>query len=243
MSELTKLLLHGARGRMGQAIQKNAAGAGCEVLRGADEGDALDFTGCEVAVDFSSPAATVNLVEGAARALVPVVIGTTGHSEEERGMIREAGQDLPIVWAGNFSVGVTLLRHLVELAARALPEGFDIEIVEMHHGQKKDAPSGTAMHLLDAAKEGRKDPGARVTHGREGQVGARPRGEIGVHALRGGDIVGEHTVLFAGPGERLELTHKASDRAIFALGALRAARWVIGQPPGLYDMHEVLELR
>ena len=149
-----------------------------------------------------------------------------------------------MVRAGNFSTGVNLLFYLTEIAARVLDKDsdFDPEVIEMHHRLKKDAPSGTADRLLEILKESRKLQDENIVHGRSGMVGERPRQEIGSHALRGGDVVGDHTVMFAGMGERIELTHRATDRKIFAAGALRAAKWAVSQPPGLYSMQDVLGL-
>ena len=149
---------------------------------------------------------------------------------------------VPCVWAGNFSVGVNLLYSLVRRAARALGEDYDTEVIEMHHRMKKDAPSGTAARLLEIILEERKLDATALRHGREGITGERKPSEVGIHSLRGGDVVGDHTVIFAGPGERLELTHRASERAVFALGALRAAQWVVAQKPRVYDMQDVLGL-
>ena len=150
---------------------------------------------------------------------------------------------VPCVWAGNFSVGVNLLFALTRRAAGVLGSDYDAEVMEMHHRFKQDAPSGTAARLLEIILEERKLTAAALRHGRSGIPGARTSTEVGVHALRGGDVIGDHTVMFAGLGERIELTHKASDRAIFARGALRAAQWVVGQPPGVYDMQDVLGLK
>ncbi|MFN5805250.1 MAG: 4-hydroxy-tetrahydrodipicolinate reductase, partial [Opitutia bacterium] len=175
----------------------------------------------------------------------PLVIGTTGHTAEEKAAINAAIKGLPVVWAGNYSVGVTLLNALVRQAARSLADAgrWDVEVLEMHHRLKKDAPSGTAETLLKILLEERKLAKEALKHGRDGLVGERPLGEIGVHAIRGGDVVGDHTVLFAAEGERLELTHKASNREIFARGAVRAARWLKSQPAGLYGMEDVLGLK
>ena len=174
----------------------------------------------------------------------PMVIGTTGHESGEKAEIEALSSKIPMVWAGNFSTGVNLLFYLTEQAARVLDgqSDFDPEVIEMHHRLKKDAPSGTADRLLEILKESRELGDDQVAHGRSGMVGARPAKEIGSHALRGGDVVGDHTVLFAGMGERIELTHRATDRKIFAAGALRAAKWVVGHSPGLYSMQDVLGL-
>jgi 4-hydroxy-tetrahydrodipicolinate reductase len=150
---------------------------------------------------------------------------------------------VPCVWAGNFSVGVNLLFALTRRASAVLGSDYDAEVVEMHHRFKKDAPSGTAARLLEIILEERKLDASALRHGREGITGERTAGEVGIHALRGGDVVGDHTVMFAALGERIELTHKASDRGIFARGALRAAQWIVHQPAGVYDMQDVLGLK
>ena len=176
---------------------------------------------------------------------VALVIGTTGHSDEQKNAIREASKTIPIVHASNFSTGVNLLFHLTRKAASILGnETFDIEVTEMHHRHKVDAPSGTARTLLDIINEETQTSYEDdVTHGREGNVGPRPKGEIGMHTLRGGDVVGDHTVMFAADGERFELTHKASSRMTFATGSVRAALWLRGKEAGLYDMQDVLGLK
>jgi 4-hydroxy-tetrahydrodipicolinate reductase len=173
-----------------------------------------------------------------------MVIGTTGHSKEDRHAIEQLSNFIPMVWAGNFSTGVNLLFFLTQQAAKVLDlnSGFDPEVIEMHHRLKKDAPSGTADRLLEILKESRNASDEDISHGREGMPGERNVNEIGSHALRGGDIVGEHTVMFAGMGERIELTHRATDRVIFAAGALKAAKWVVNQPANLYSMQDVLGL-
>ena len=171
------------------------------------------------------------------------MIGTTGHSQKERELIDEMASSVPVVFSPNFSVGVNALFWLTRKAAQMLGPDFDLEITEMHHRLKKDAPSGTAKKLAEILSEARKlDYAKDVRHGREGLPGERSSNEIGLHSIRGGDVVGDHTVIFAGAGERLELTHKASSRETFALGALRAAHWVVGKPPGLYSMENVLGL-
>lgn len=199
------------------------------------------FAASDAVIDFTTPASTMALAEQAAATGKPLVIGTTGISAEQ---FRELGQyanKAPIVWASNMSVGVTLLAELVREVAKKLNPDFDIEIAEMHHRNKVDAPSGTALSLGRAAAEGRGvDFDAMACLSREGQTGARPAGEIGFATLRGGDVIGDHTVVFAGPGERIELTHKSSSRSIYAYGAVRAARWLIGKPAGLYAMSDVL---
>lgn len=240
-----RIVIHGSRGRMGAAVAAAAAEAGLVVGAAVDTGDdlAAALPRGDVVVDFSAPQATRHLLEQAVAARKPVVLGTTGHPAEERAALRQLAAKIPCVWAGNFSVGVNLLFALTRRAAAVLGEDYDAEIVEMHHRFKQDAPSGTAARLLEIVLEERRRDATAVRHGREGLVGARPAGEVGVHALRGGDVVGDHTVLFAALGERVELTHKASDRAIFARGALRAAAWVVNQPAGLSDMQDVLGLR
>ncbi|HWV38794.1 MAG TPA: 4-hydroxy-tetrahydrodipicolinate reductase [Vulgatibacter sp.] len=194
--------------------------------------------GAEVVVDFTSPQATAAHVEVCASAGAALVIGTTGLSPREHEAIEGASRRIPVVFAPNMSVGMNLLFRLVEEAAGALP-GFDTEVVEIHHRHKKDSPSGSALRLARAIAQGRGGAG-EVVHGRRGQVGARPAGEIGMHALRGGEVAGDHTVFLLGPGERLELTHRASSREAFAAGAVRAALWVKGRPAGLYSMQDVL---
>jgi 4-hydroxy-tetrahydrodipicolinate reductase len=240
-----KVLLNGSRGRMGQAIAAAAAETGITLCATLDAGDAVtDHIGaCDVIIDFSSHRATEALLELALAHKKPIVIGTTGHSAEEKTRLLGLAQQVPCVWAGNFSIGVNLLFALTRRASAILGADYDIEVVEMHHRFKKDAPSGTAARLLEIIQEERKLSAAALRHGREGITGERTPTEIGVHALRGGDVVGDHTVMFAAMGERLELTHKASDRGIFARGSLRAAQWLVGRKAGLYDMQDVLGLK
>ena len=238
------ILLNGAQGRMGRAISAIAEEEGCRIALecdlGSEPGD--DLSACEVAVDFSSHESTPDLAALCAAAGKPLVIGTTGHTAAETERIRACASRIPMVWAGNYSIGVNLLIHLTRQAARLLPEAYHPEIVEMHHRFKKDAPSGTAENLLEAVLEGREWPPESALRGRAGLTGERPDREVGLHSLRGGDVVGEHTVVFAGPSERIELSHSAGDRSIFARGALHAAKWVIGKDPGIYRMGEVLGL-
>ncbi len=241
-----KILVNGARGRMGQAIIAAARDAGHTVVAEVDAGDDIRAAigSCEVVIDFSAHTATRGVIEAAVAAGKPLVIGTTGHAGAERDALRTLTAKIPTVWAGNYSMGVNLLFHLVGRAAKILPAAdFDIEIVEMHHRFKKDAPSGTAARLAEIALEARQLGPEALVHGREGITGERPRGQIGMHALRGGDVVGDHNVIFAALGERLELAHKASDRTIFARGAVHAAQWIATQQPGLYDMQDALGLR
>lgn len=238
------ILINGAKGRMGQAVAAAAREAGLEVGAAVDAGDDLagGLARCDVAVDFSSHAATRTLLEAAVAQRKPVVLGTTGHAAEEKKRLLELAAQVPCVWAGNFSVGVNLLFALTRRAASVLGSDYDAEVVEMHHRFKKDAPSGTAARLLEIILEERKLDATALRHGRKGITGERTPTEVGIHALRGGDVVGDHTVIFAALGERVELTHKASDRGIFARGALRAAQWVVTQRPGVYDMQDVLGL-
>jgi 4-hydroxy-tetrahydrodipicolinate reductase len=239
------ILLAGAKGRMGQAIAAVAAEQGVTIGSAVDAGDdpAPGVAACDVIVDFSSPQATRGLLELAVARRKPIVIGTTGHGAEAKRSLAALAAQVPCVWTGNFSVGVNVLFALARQAARVLGPDYDAEIVEMHHRFKKDAPSGTAARLIEIIREERRLGPEALRHGREGLIGERPPGEIGVHSLRGGDVVGDHTIVFAALGERIELAHRASDRAIFARGALRAAQWVASRPPGVYDMQDVLGLK
>jgi 4-hydroxy-tetrahydrodipicolinate reductase len=239
-----KILLNGSRGRMGAAIAAAAKKEGIEIAAATDQGDDVGAVIglADVVVDFSSPLATKALIEAAVAAGKPLVIGTTGHSPEAKAALLPLAAKVPCIWAGNFSVGVNLLFALTRRASRLLGEDYDTEVVEMHHRLKKDAPSGTAERLLEIILEERKLGRDALRFGRQGLPGERTNSEVGVHAIRGGDVVGDHTVIFAGAGERIELTHKASDRAVFSNGALRAAKWLIGKKPGLYDMQDVLGL-
>ena len=240
-----RILINGAKGRMGHALTSAAADLGLTIGAAVDAGDdlAAGLKAADVAVDFSSHSATQVVLELAIAQRKPVVIGTTGHSAEAKKKLLILAAQVPCVWAGNFSVGVNLLFALTRRAAGVLGSDYDAEVMEMHHRFKQDAPSGTAARLLEIILEERKLTAAALRHGRSGIPGARTSTEVGVHALRGGDVIGDHTVMFAGLGERIELTHKASDRAIFARGALRAAQGVVGQPPGVYDMQDVLGLK
>lgn len=241
-----KILLSGAKGRMGKAIQLIASDNDCQICVPIDLGDnpADGIADCDVVIDFSLRDATRSLAQLAQKHNKPMVIGTTGHDSEDRLSIEQLSNSIPMVWAGNFSTGVNLLFFLTQQAAKVLnsDSDFDPEVIEMHHRLKKDAPSGTADRLLEILKESRNAGEDDVSHGREGMPGERKKNEIGSHALRGGDIVGEHTVIFAGMGERIELTHRATDRGIFAAGALKAAKWVVNQPAKLYSMQDVLGL-
>lgn len=240
-----KILLNGFKGRMGQTIAALAPEADCQIICACDAGDdpKKGIADCDAVIDFSFREATAGLAKLCAEFKKPLVIGTTGHSEAQRAEILGYAKIIPIVWAGNYSIGVNLLNYLTKLAAKILPDSYDIEIVEMHHRFKKDAPSGTADKLLKIVQAERGLNDDEIVYGREGLVGERPVRQIGVHALRGGSVVGDHTVIFASDGERLELTHKASDRKVFALGALRAAKWLEGKSAGLYGMEDVLNLK
>ncbi len=240
MSEKLRIALVGAAGRMGQAIRAIAAAENVEVIAKLDVGNPVTTGDADAVIDFSSVTAVEEICAAAKATRTPLIIGTTGHSAEQRRMIEATARALPIVLASNFSVGVNALFSLTEQAAKILGEPFDLEIVETHHRMKKDAPSGTAKTLIEILQRTRKPE--RLRHGREGMIGERDKSEIGVHSVRGGDVVGDHTVIFAGDGERLELTHRASSRETFARGALRAARWAIGKPAGLYSMRDVLGL-
>ncbi len=198
----------------------------------------------DVVIDFSLHDATTQFAAVCAEHRKALVIGTTGHSDAEKSQISSLTSNIPMVWASNYSTGVNTLFWLTRKAAEILGPNFDLEVVEMHHRMKKDAPSGTAATLAEILAAVRKQQLSKVIrHGRVGIVGERTPAEIGMHALRGGDVVGDHTVIFAANGERLELTHSASSRETFANGALRAAQWVAHQKPGLYDMQDVLGLK
>jgi 4-hydroxy-tetrahydrodipicolinate reductase len=244
---MPNVIITGAKGRMGQMLIACAARIPeLKVTGQIDAGDDLRsvIAQGDVVIDFSSHDATLNLATICAENKKPIVIGTTGHSDAEKTAIKNLQSKIPIVFASNYSTGVNTLFWLVRKAAEILGPGFDLEVVEMHHRLKKDAPSGTAATLAEILADVRKEQLEKVIrHGREGLVGARTATEIGMHALRGGDVVGDHTVMFATNGERVELSHKASSRETFANGALRAAQWVIQQKPGLYDMQDVLGLK
>jgi len=242
---MTRTIIAGAKGRMGQALVACAKNfRDIEIVARIDKGDDLPaaIAGADVVIDFSDHAATAGIAGLCARHKKAIVIGTTGHTKNEQAEILKLKAKIPMVWASNFSTGVNTLFWLTRKAAEILGSDFDLEIVEMHHRMKKDAPSGTAKTLAEILAEARKQSLDKVArHGRMG-IGERTPGEIGIHSLRGGDVVGDHTVVFAHTGERLELTHKASSRDAFANGALRAATWVVRQKPGLYDMQDVLGL-
>jgi 4-hydroxy-tetrahydrodipicolinate reductase len=198
---------------------------------------AVGLLGADVVIDFSTAAAVPWLCRAVKRARVAFVSGTTGIDDEGQTALRETAETVPLLWAPNMSLGVELLARLAEQAAAALGEDYDIEIVETHHRQKVDAPSGTALRLADAVRKGR--PDLATKHGRQGVIGPRKRNELGMHSLRGGGVVGDHTIHLIGPSERIELTHRATERDLFGRGALRAARWLIGKKPGRYALGDL----
>jgi len=235
----------GHKGRMGRALLKAVADAGHEVSGGVDEGEQPGplATRSDVLVDFSAPAALSANLAAARVAGIPLVIGTTGLGGDHHRMIDESARYLPVLQTGNTSLGVTLLAHLVRDAAARLGPDWDIEIVEMHHRMKVDAPSGTALLLGEAAAAGRGiDLASNSESGRDGHTGARAEGAIGFAALRGGTVAGDHSVILAGNEERITLTHNAENRMIFARGAVKAGEWLIGKEPGRYSMNDVLGL-
>ena len=240
-----RIALVGAKGRMGHAIASAAQELGHSISAAIDAGDDLagGIAQCDAVIDFSSHKITGEVIKHAVANKKPLVIGTTGHSAEEKKHLLAQLSTIPCVWSGNYSVGVNLLFALTRRASSVLGSDYDAEVIEMHHRFKKDAPSGTAARLLEIILEERKLTASALRHGREGITGERTPTEVGIHALRGGDVVGDHTVMFAALGERIELTHKASDRGIFARGAVRAAAWIINQKAGVYDMQDVLALR
>ena len=243
---MTRIIITGCKGRMGQALISCAPRfPDLQVVGKADIGDNLAdlIDACDVVVDFSFHNATPEIADLCGHKGKALVIGTTGHGETERERILKHTQFIPIVWASNYSTGVNTLFWLTRKAAEILGPAFDLEVVEMHHRLKKDAPSGTALTLAEILATVRGEQLDQVVaHGRQGIVGERPQREIGMHSIRGGDVVGDHTVIYAATGERLELTHKASSRETFANGALRASLWVAQQKPGLYNMQHVLGL-
>ena len=271
MTETIRVAITGAAGRMGRKILAAAAederfvvAAAIEApghaILGQDAGQQAGLAALEIPVtddleaalaaadvliDFTLPEPTLLHLAAAAATGRAAVVGTTGFSPEQRARIAELARRSPLILAPNMSVGVNLLFHLTTEAVRRLGPEYDIEVLELHHGRKVDAPSGTAARIAELAAEARGlSVPAALRHGREGAVGSRTRDEIGMHAVRAGDIVGEHTLFLAGPGERLELTHRCSSRANFARGALLAAAWLTGQEAGqVYDMQDVLGLR
>jgi 4-hydroxy-tetrahydrodipicolinate reductase len=244
---MTKIIIAGSKGRMGRTLIACAAhNPDLQVVGQIDQGDDLRtvIEQGDVVIDFSSHSATPGIAALCAVHKKAIVVGTTGHSDEGKSQIANCQTQIPVVLSSNFSTGVNTLFWLTRKAAEILGPGFDLEIIEMHHRLKRDAPSGTAKTLAEILAEVRKQQLDKVArHGRAGIVGERTAEEIGIHSVRGGDVVGDHTVIFAGVGERVELTHKASTRETFANGALRAAQWVVQQKPGLYDMQDVLGLK
>lgn len=240
-----RITLFGSKGRMGRAITDAAQQLGHTIAAAVDLGDdfAAGAKAGDVLIDFSSHKITGDIIRLAIANNKPLVIGTTGHPDAEKKQLLAEAAKIPCVWSGNYSIGVNLLFALTRRAASVLGADYDAEVVEMHHRFKKDAPSGTAARLLEIILEERKLTADAVRHGREGITGERTQSEVGMHSLRGGDVIGDHTVMFAALGERIELTHKASDRAIFARGAIRAAEWIVGKENGVYDMQEVLGLK
>lgn len=244
--ELTRALAE-SDDEISHVVSRSNVGVDMGALSGVGEiGVALQATfdgiaDADVVIDFSLPSASVSFFEYARANRLRVVSGTTGLDEDGLRALDELASEAPVVWAPNFSQGVALLAHLAEVAAKASPD-FDIEIVEMHHRQKRDSPSGTARFLAERVSAARALSPKNWVHGREGDVGARPSDELGVLSMRGGSVVGDHTIVFAGLGERLELTHRADERAVFAHGALRAARWLVSQPLGRYSMANVMGL-
>ncbi|MCX4243242.1 4-hydroxy-tetrahydrodipicolinate reductase [Paraliomyxa miuraensis] len=267
IDRLTSVVIVGARGRMGQTLLRTVMESDTMTLVGAvdrtggpglgqDAGrlcgmpevgvtvsDLMEPPRGAVVVDFSLPRATERNIQRCLELGAPLVLGTTGLSSEARTLLEEASKELPIVYAANFSVGISVMIRLSELAAKSLGPDWEAELFELHHRHKRDAPSGTALRIgkAVAAANGRRFDDVAVMS-REKADHARTSGEIGLMSLRGGDSVGEHSLMFFGDGERIELTHRAMDRSIFARGALRAARWVAGRAPGLYDMVDVLDL-
>ena len=240
-----KIAIVGAAGRMGKMLVALAdVHPALEVVAKVDVAEGYDKTwptGTEAVIDFSFHSAVPAFVAKAAEEGLAYVLGTTGLSAEEQQAVDAAAKRIPVVQSGNYSLGVNLLLNLVKTAAKVLGPEYDVEVVEMHHRHKKDAPSGTALMLAKAAAAGRGvDFDAAAVYGRKGIVGERPEGEIAVHALRGGSVVGDHTVMFAGEVERVELTHRAQSREAFAAGALKAAQWAAGRQPGIYTMRDVL---
>ena len=244
---MTKVIINGSKGRMGHALSTCAERmSGIKVVAQVDQDEDIRplLPECDVVIDFSFHAATAALAAYCAKHQKALIIGTTGHTEAEKAQITTCNTTIPMVWASNYSTGVNTLFWLTRKAVEILGPNFDLEVVEMHHRHKKDAPSGTATTLLEILASARKlQLKQALRHGREGIVGERTSSEIGIHAVRGGDVVGDHTVIFAADGERVELTHKASSRETFANGALRAAIWVVKQKPGIYDMQDVLGLK
>ena len=242
---MARIGIIGSEGRMGQALTALLEESAHDPAGGVDRDGDVDALAadCDALIDFSSPGALAANIAAAKTAGIALVVGTTGLDDSHHAAIDEAAKHIPVLQTGNTSLGVNLLAHLVEKAAASLGDDWDIEIVEMHHRHKVDAPSGTALLLGEAAAAGRGvDLAAKKDSGRDGITGARETGAIGFAALRGGTVAGEHAVMFAGQQERITLSHQAENRAIFARGAVRAAEWLIGRAPARYTMNDVLEL-
>lgn len=244
---MTKVIIAGAKGRMGQALVRcGKANKALEIVGEIGKGDDLAklIDKCDVVIDFAVHTSSVGFAKICAQHKKALIIGTTGHKPDEKAEVLKIASEIPVVLATNFSTGVNTLFWITRKAAEILGPDFDLEIVEMHHKLKKDAPSGTAESLAKILADVRKiQLEENLRFGRKGIVGERTATEIGMHSLRGGDVVGDNAVIFAGQGERLELAHKASSRDTFANGALRAAQWIVGKKPGLYDMQDVLGLK
>ena len=240
-----KICINGFKGRMGAAIADEAASSGHTITGEVDIGDDLKaaLSESDVVIDFSLHTVTQSVFEAAAELGKAVICGTTGHTQEQRAKLLKIAQATPTVWAGNYSIGVNLLCYLTEKAAEILPLSYNAEITEMHHRMKKDAPSGTALMLAESVLGPRNLSYDDLQYGREGILGERGEREVGMHSLRGGDVVGDHSVIFADIGERVELIHRASSRTIFARGAIRAAEWAFGKEAGVYSIRDVLGLK
>jgi 4-hydroxy-tetrahydrodipicolinate reductase len=266
---MIKIAVCGAAGRMGQRIIVAVKEAGCELsgalerprheLVGQDAGliagcgplgvkisDDLNevVEGCDVLIDFTTPKVSLKNLELCGLKKKAIVIGSTGFTPEERELAAELAKDIPVIIAPNMSVGVNVCFKILKDIAKTLGDDFDVEIVELHHNKKKDAPSGTAVRMGEVVAEALgRDYNQVARCSREGIIGERTREEIGMQTIRGGDIIGEHTVYFIGMGERIELSHRAMTRDMFSRGSVRAAKWVVGQQPGIYDMQDVLGLK
>lgn len=240
-----KVVIYGSKGRMGQALLNSIKeDPSLELTGSIDAGESLDgIASCDAVIDFTNADATLPALKKCVELGKILVIGTTGHSNDVRQEISAASAKIPLIFSPNYSVGVNTLFWLTKKAAEILGPDYDAEVIEVHHRLKKDAPSGTARRLVEVLDEAyHLDYDKDTRHGRVGMTGERTRTEVGVHAVRGGDVVGDHTVMLAAPGDRLELIHRASSRETFARGALRAALWARDQKPGLYDMQDVLGL-
>jgi 4-hydroxy-tetrahydrodipicolinate reductase len=241
-----KVVIYGSKGRMGKALLECVAQDESLELAGTiDSGDSLDIiASADAVIDFSHAEATERVLDKCVELGKVIVIGTTGHNNELRAKISEAAKTIPVIFSPNYSIGVNTLFWLTRKATEILGPDFDAEVIEVHHRLKKDSPSGTARRLAEILTEVKGlDYEKDTRHGRAGMTGERTASEVGVHAVRGGDVVGDHTVLLAAPGDRIELIHRASSRETFARGALRASLWASNQKPGLYDMQDVLGLR